>query len=61
MDSLFTDKIERKRRYDICKGCMFFRKGYEFFSFTLKIEKCEDCGCPIKNKITIKSPKCQLH
>ena len=61
MDSLFTNKTEKKRRYDICKDCMFFREGYKFLGFTLKVEKCDDCGCPIVNKLTIKSPKCQLH
>ena len=61
LDDLFTDEAERERRYSVCKECQFFSKGYNILGWTLRIEKCNDCGCPIKNRIKIKKPKCHYH
>ena len=66
--TFFTDDKEKQRRLDICKGtankkpCEHYRKEFTFlWIFKLKTAQCNDCGCPIINRITVLNPHCTKH
>ena len=60
---LFKDKEEEARRLAICKGCKFYKKDLTFlWIFKLKeTAQCNECKCPIINKITLLNPHCKHH
>ena len=67
---LFTDEKEEARRLKICKTrgnnnshCEFYKKDLTFlWFFKLKgTAQCNDCKCPIINKITLLNPHCKYH
>ena len=60
---LFTDKEEEARRLAICKKCPFYKKDFTYlWIFKIKgTAQCNDCGCPIINRITLLNPHCKKH
>ena len=43
-----------KNRYDICKDCELKKRVKGFGEY------CDECGCIIKSKISVKSEQCPL-
>ena len=60
---LFTNEKERKSRLEVCKVCPHYRDTFTFlwiFKFK-KVAQCNDCGCPISNRIELLNPHCDKH
>jgi len=49
--SIFVDKFEEQRRYDICQGCD---------SFDRIRKRCKECGCFMQKKVAFSSAECPL-
>lgn len=50
-NGVFTSEFEQQRRYNICEVCEYFHA---------KSERCKQCGCYMKNKVTFQSASCPV-